>query len=124
MSHLPNGAYQIRVAGQIPVHLRSGGAPFGDGPHHQGLAPAHIASGEHLVRIGSIAPRRCADRPVCLHTEGLAHAPLTPGKAGGADQQLAGQGIPLRGDHTGQGTAFPRHQALDLDAEPPGIPGP
>lgn len=56
-------------------------------------------------------------------TPKASHTPrLTPGaKPGGADQQLAGQGIPLRGDHTGQGTAFPRHQALDLDAEPPGI---
>lgn len=50
MSHLPDGAYQIRVAGQIPVHLRSGGAPFGDG---------------HTTRVGPGAYRQ--RRTPCPH---------------------------------------------------------
>ena len=65
----PEGAGQIRVPEEIPVHLRGGGAPLGDGPHHQGLAPAHIAGGKHLLHAGGIAARRGADSYACALEE-------------------------------------------------------
>ena len=58
--------------------------------------------------------------PVDLHTEGPAHVALAAGKAGGADEELAGQGVALGGDHRRQ-RALAGDQGLYLHAEAPGI---
>lgn len=52
-----HGPHQVRVPDQVFIHLRGGGPALGDGPHHQGLAPAHIAGGEDFARAGSITVR-------------------------------------------------------------------
>src|ERR1022692_1016053 len=43
---------QGRFAHQPPIALARGAAPFVDRPHHQALAPAHVARREHAGDAG------------------------------------------------------------------------
>ena len=78
----------IAVPHQKGVHLVGGGAPFLDGPDHQGLAPAHVSGGEHLGHIGGVSAGGGADSGAggALQSKGLGDIGLGAQEAGGDEQ--------------------------------------
>ena len=83
----------LAVSHQVPVHFPGGFAALPNGPHHQGLSPAHVPGGEHAGDVGGIAPLRClySGAGSARQSEGLRHIVLGAQEADSDKQQLAGQ---------------------------------
>src|ERR1035438_7979210 len=79
---------------QIPIDPFRRLAPFGDGPHYQRLAAAHVAGREDARHARHVIPiRRHIAAPIQRHAELLDHAVLhRPREAHGEQHQIGLQG--------------------------------